>query len=433
MDQADALALIDQLGGDEQPWLDYKEDYYIQGNPYEKAEFRKDVQALVNADTDQDPRYILIGCDEDDGVVGVSSDATDDDVNRRHILSFEADDIQEKLDNSLRPSPQIRLYTFEEDGDIFAVLAVEAVDRVPSVSTSKFASDGNTFLREGDIWIRKSSGKKRADSEDIENLIRRRITQRRDFIHEGIRRVVEMDPDTIADIGSLEPNEAGQADITFEIDEEGDYSVSGEMFRREFSGIEEEFDADVGKRRRNDQYFIDLQSLMRYYVELPVPSEQEDARLLVESAMRNWLPGVYWLQKIPQDERMDILRNVPDQNAVRHVACKTLVVAGDQETFERYLDDSEAIQHPRFNAASYRRSFEDAAEDRVSRVESSTKDIDLGGETINAAEVDQDLDVINGYVPAVAEAWLGADTNDGRKNAKYSLVNLELKIVAEIL
>lgn len=433
MDKESALDLIDRLGGDEQVWVDYKEDYYIQGNPYEEAEFRKDVQALANAETNEDHRYLLIGCNEEDGLVGVSDDATDDQAERRHILSFDADDLQEKLDGSLQPSPQISLHTYQENGNSFAVLVVEKVDRIPCVSTSTFGSNGDIFIREGDIWIRKSSGKRRADPDDVENLIQRRIIQQRDFILEGIRRVVAMDPETIAEIGSLRPNEAGEADITFEIGEEGDYTVSGDVFRREFSGLEEELDADIGKRRVNDQYFVDIQSLMRYYTQLSIPSDEEAARLLAESAMRQWLPGVYWLLGIDHDQRMSILRSVPDQNAVRHTACKTLVIAGDSDTFDQYIDQSDSIRHPRFSRTNYEGLLEETVDDRLSELYSIASPIDIGGDTVEAAEVAREVGLIKEYIPEVAQLWLESTSRKDLKTHKYSLVNLELKLAAEVL
>jgi len=41
MNKEEALELIDELGGDEQAWVDLKSDYYIKGNPISKQNLSK--------------------------------------------------------------------------------------------------------------------------------------------------------------------------------------------------------------------------------------------------------------------------------------------------------------------------------------------------------------------------------------------------------
>lgn len=129
MNKEEALELIDRLGGDEQAWVDLKSDYYIKGNHYLETEFVKDVQSLANVLDAREDRYLLIGCEEDGGVVGVSEGAEDEDADTRHLLSFEADDLQDIIDSRLSPGPQLSLHSFVEDGSKFAVLVVNRVKK----------------------------------------------------------------------------------------------------------------------------------------------------------------------------------------------------------------------------------------------------------------------------------------------------------------
>lgn len=437
MDEEEALELISRLGGDEHSWVDFKSDYYIKGSAYLEAEFVKDIQSLANVLDDREDRYLLIGCDEEEGVVGVPADAEDESTDTRHILSFEEDDLQEIIDSRLRPGPQISLHTFEEDESEFAVLVVDRIGKPPCVTTSKLENEENdsTELRENEIWLRKASGKKEVDREEFESIFEYRLEQERESLMSGIRRVVELDPESIATIGDLEPNEKAEADITFSIDEEGDYTVSSEVTRDSFTKLSHELEADIHRRQSNPEHYTDLFDLMRYYDGYENFSLDDEAvRLLTESALKNWIPGVLWLDQYGEEQVIDILQSVPDVHSIRTTVCKLLVIAGDDETFNRYLSDSSSITNPRFDVEKYRGQFGCSAESQIRELGKNIDQVQYGNFEVELNNYESfDDDDLRDLISQVAGVWLDCNDEEVRKDLKYALVDLELALATRIL
>ncbi|MCU4799728.1 ATP-binding protein [Halobacteria archaeon HArc-gm2] len=433
MEQEEVLKLIEQLDGDEHSWVDYKSDYRINGNPHIEVEFLKDVLSLANAIHDDRERYVLIGCDEDDGIVGVSDDAFDDSADKRHILSFDEDDLQEKINGWMTPSPRVELHTYEEDGCTFALFIIHEPDNPPSISDSHFSHDGNSLIEEGEIWIRSSSGKDRATHEAIENIIQKRVKEEREFILEGVRRVVGMGPEAVADVGKLQPSEKAEADISFEISPDGDYQVSGEVFRRRFDSLQEEIDADIAKRDQTPNYTVDLQNLMRYYANLgSLDGDEEVAELLVYSSLTQWLQGTYWLMGASADTCKEILSKTPDDSVARHSACKSLLIAGERDLFDDFMENSDSIKHPRFNIPKYHSLF---ARDKVNRIDeiiSSQNPVEIDGNDVDSTE-QIEPDKAFELIPKTAREWLEASDDKEKKSYKYTLRNLELWLSADVL
>jgi len=435
MRREDAIDLAEGLDGDEHVWVDCKEDYYIKGTEYLEAEFVKDVQSLANALCDRDKRYLLIGVDDGGDIVGVDSEADDDSVDQRHILSFEADDLQDIVDARLSRAPQLSLSTFEKDGNRFAVLGVEGVEKPPIVTTSTLIDDsGNTHLTENEIWVRKSSGKKEADKDELETLIEHRVDQVRDSLMSGIRRVVELDPDTIAAVGDLEPREGVEADITFEVDEEGDYTVNSRLTGRTFNSLQTEVDSDLAKRERNPNHFIDKADLMRYYANSDeVPEDVEAISLYAESALNEWLPGTFWLSKLDVSEHRDFLKSVPDENPVRNTVCKSLLIADMEEAFEEYVSSSSSMRSPRFDQRAYRRLFDSPLEERFNKVCGQHSKIEYAGLSIELEYDTIDRDSITENIGKIARKWLECDSDNQRSKLKYAIKDLELMLAVETL
>jgi len=435
MDKEQALEQLKELEGDEHEWVDYKEDYYIKGEAYLEGEFVRDIQALGNALTSRKERYMFIGCNDDGNVVGVGIDATDQNSNPRHVLSFEEDDLQEIVDARLTPGPRISLHTFNEDGDQFAVLVVRRLDKPPCVTTSQLTDgDGNTKLRENELWIRKASGKKEIDRDELESLIEYRIEQVRDSLMKGIRRVVELDPDTIAAVGDLQPREGVEADITFEVDEEGDYTVNSRLTDRTFHSLQSEVDADLGKRDKNESYYIDIHDLMRYYENNEeVPKDPDAIHLLAESALYNWLPGTFWLAELDNDEHRDFLRAVPDENPIRNTICKSLVLSGEEDTFDDYVSNSSSMRHPRFRVQHYRNLFDRPLEERYSELRSQHPQIKQDSVNLSLDYDALDCDKIYENIPKIAGEWRNCGDDTTRSRLKYALKDLELALTAKLL
>lgn len=437
MNKEDALELISSLWGDEHNWVDFKSDYYIKGSAYLEAEFVKDIQSLANALDQREERYLLIGCEEEEGVVGVTEDAENKSTDTRHILSFEEDDLQEIIDSRLRPGPQISLHTFEEGGAKFAVLTVSRIDKPPCVTTSKLEHNDNDSieLRENEMWLRKASSKKEVDREEFESIFEYRLEQERESLMRGIRRVVELDPESIATIGDLEPNEKAEADITFSIDEEGDYTVSSEVTRDSFTKLSHDLEADIHRRQSNPEHYTSLYDLMRYYTGYEKLSLDDEAvRLLTESGLKNWIPGVLWLDQAEKEQAMDILQSVPDVHSIRTTLCKLLVIAGDEETFDQYFSDSNSITNPRFDVDKYREQIGRSANSQITAL----------GKIMNQVQYDDFESELNEYesfdddelrvrISQVAEKWLDCDDENVQKDLKYALVNLELVLATRIL
>lgn len=435
MNKQEALELIEGVGGDEQDWVDLKSDYYIKGNPYLEAEFIKDIQSLANVLDIEEQRYLLIGCDEDDGVVGVSDGAEDEDTDARHILSFEADDLQDIIDSRLSPGPQLSLHTFAEDGLRFAVLVVNRVKKPPCVTTSKLedVDDGSVELRENEIWIRKSSGKKEVDRDEFESIVEYRLEQERASLMRGIRRVVELDPGSIASIGDLEPNEKAEADITFSIDEDGDYTVSSEVTRDSFTKLSHNLEADIHRRDSNPEHYTSLHDLMRYYAGYDKLSLDEDAvRLLAESALKNWIPGILWLDQAEPEQAAEVLQSVPDEHSIRTTVCKVLVLTGERETFDRYLSESSSISNPRFDADNYREQFGRPADSQLDVLGKSLKRVEYEDFELELDYESFDDDELRRLNSEIASVWLKCDDDDICKDLKYALVNLELALGTRI-
>jgi len=435
MNQERALELLEELNGDEHEWVDYKEDYYIKGAAYLEGEFVRDLQALANALTSRDERYLFIGCDNEGNVIGVDGDAGDQNSEPRHVLSFEEDDLQEIIDARLTPGPRISLHTFQEDGDQFVVLVVRRVKKPPCVTTSQLIDDdGDTKLRENELWIRKASGKKEANRDELENLIEYRIDQVRDSLMKGIRRVVELDPDTIAAVGDLQPQEGVEADITFEVDKEGDYTVNSRLTDRTFHSLKSEVDADLGKRDKNESYYVDIHDLMRYYANhAEVPKDPDAIQILAESALYNWLPGTFWLAELETDEHREFLCSVPDENPIRNTVCKSLVLAGEQDAFDDYISNSSSMRYPRFRVRDYRDLFDQSLQERYSELRSQHPRIRHGAVDLNMDYAALDGDTIGENIPKIAAEWIDCGDDSTRSRLKYVIKDLELVLTAELL
>jgi hypothetical protein len=250
----------------------------------------------------------------------------------------------------------------------------------------------------------------------------------------GIRRVVELDPESIATIGDLEPNEKAEADITFSIDEEGDYTVSSEVTRDSFTKLSHDLEADIHRRDSNPEHYTTLYDLMRYYAGYEDLSLDEEAiRLLTESALKNWIPGVLWLDQAEEDQVANILQNVPDKHSIRTTVCKLLVLTGDRETFDRYLSESSSISNPRFDAERYRKQIGRSADSQLSVLGKLLEQVDYEDFELELDYGSFDNDDLRDSISEVASVWLECDDDDTRKDLKYALVNLELALGTRIL
>lgn len=171
---------ISTLSGEEHSWVDFKQDYYGGGIKYRKAEFIKDVAALANTLSERDTRYIFIGVNSDGNIVGVNEEKIgNSEKGQNHILAYNESKIRQIIDTYLSPSPELSLYTFEFGGDKAAALTIPRLEKGPCMTSKQIKDDNNTYLRSGQIFIRKGTSNEIIDREYLEKIIKFELIQRR--------------------------------------------------------------------------------------------------------------------------------------------------------------------------------------------------------------------------------------------------------------
>lgn len=464
MNEEEALQLISELGGDEHRWVDFKEDYDVGGTKYHKAEFVKDIASLANSITGRDTHYIFVGCTEGDGVVGMNyteigneeteeseADELEDEEgdSPRHLMSYDESDIQETINQYLSPTPNFTLHTFDTDDGELAVLEIRPSANVPSVVENRIHDDANTYLHAGRIWIRGGSGKKVALREDIEDIIQFRIQAQREFLTDGLRRVVDLGPEFLMDIATLGPEE--EADFTISPDEEGDLSVSSVLAHPiEFSGPQEEIYSDVSKWRQRDSYTSDLESLYYYYSnETEFEKDEDVIAFLFQSSLSHWIPGIFWLREIEDNQILSLISDVPDQHPSRRVACKILLLMGEDEFLNDFIGESDSIHRDGRSISKYRRlagihpryDSETSVSQRWEEILSVISEVDFDDLQLSGPMSEfQEEDAIE-LIPQIATRLMDLESRTDltgeeeniRNDLKYWLVNMEIILGRHIL
>ncbi|QZX99810.1 AlbA family DNA-binding domain-containing protein [Halobaculum rubrum] len=161
MNKEDFTELLTEVGADEQDWIDFKEDYFVGGVLYQKAEFIKDIASIANTVHTRSPRYILVGVTDGGDLIGITeSKVGDEGDSRKHLFDMDESNLQETVTSHLSPSPDFSIHTFENDGKRFAAIQISQVAEPPAVVSKEIQEDSTTHLRNGEIYLRSGSGKK---------------------------------------------------------------------------------------------------------------------------------------------------------------------------------------------------------------------------------------------------------------------------------
>jgi uncharacterized protein (UPF0297 family) len=339
----EAVSLLEELSGDEHAWVDFKEDYEIGGIGPKTAEFVRDVASLANTLTDRDDHYIFVGVNDEGDITGITSGR---EVYRgsgpRHIFSYDESDIQEIVDSNLRPAPKLSWHIFEKDNDKFGVLVITPLKTPPTIITQHINdNNGNRLLHKGLIYIRKGSGKKIAEEEDLERIIQFRIENQRDEILEGIHKAVEIGPEWVDRIGQSLPSDAGVPVQTTEDHAEADVEITQRITREPASTLDEQLNEDIAQWNGRGDDFIDRGALYRYYAN---PSElnldKVAIKFLTQSSIKNKLLGIFWLVRESKDTQKEILLGTPDSHHRIERAGEVLLLLNDPDTFENLINAS---------------------------------------------------------------------------------------------
>ena len=442
MDKRDLLSLAEELGGDEHEWVDFKQDYFVSGDGYHTAEFIKDVASFANTVSGEDLHYIFIGFTESGELVGIDEDELEySGDGRRHILSCDVADLRQDLSEHLIPTPDFSLHTFDEDGSQFAALCIKPLEQPPCVTSRKVHDNsGNRVMHKGAVYTRKSGGKKIIGRDDLEKIVRHRIELERDYVTEGLRRVVDIGPDKLAEIGTLKPNQTGNVDISYTVSEQGDYEVTqATVTRDEFSSLEEELNSEIRKWKRRDSYLADFETLIDYYTN---PSEitidETSAKFLTLSSMDNWIPGIFWLNQVSETSQSEIVSEVVSEDMYPSIysACKVLLLQGQTDQLNEILDISDSISTYQMDCGKYRELVDEQIDPRCDYLfKDSYKNLKYNDWEFQISPAEMSTGDIVSAIPSVSEQLLAVVENgesSKKSDLKYGLVNLEIELAREI-
>lgn len=340
MDRQEIEDLVEDLAGDEHTWVDFKVDYEIGGIAPKKAEFIKDVNSLSNTITEQNEHYIIIGVSEEDGIVGIASGKESySGSGPRHIFSYDESDIQEILDSNLDPSPITEWHTFRKDGNKFGILVVKPLPEPPSIISQDINdSSGNRLLHQGLIFVRKGSGKKIADSEELERIIRYRIECQREQILEGIHRAIDIGPEWIDRIGKVLPDEPGLPLATTDDPDQANIEVTQRLTREPASTLDEQLNEDISQWMSRGDDFIEIDPLYQYYGKSSKLHLDEVAiKFLTQSSIKHDNLGVFWLTNANKETQQEAILETPNYHHRIERAAKVLLIMGDDTRLDNLL------------------------------------------------------------------------------------------------
>lgn len=136
--------------------VEYKESCVLASDG-QKAEFVKDLLALVNAHGDE-PRYLVIGVANSGELKGVGANAYDENVYRQIA------------DSAIMPPVPYSFQRYKVQGNEIIVLAVEPSAKRFHLAKKQMAASGNVVLHKGEILIRRGTSKGALTEWDMERF-----------------------------------------------------------------------------------------------------------------------------------------------------------------------------------------------------------------------------------------------------------------------
>jgi len=138
------------------------------GTLADRAEFIKLVQGLANADLDEE-RLIVVGADQRQRRFFDVDNARD----------FDPATLSKIFEKYLDPAPRFEAFNSltTETGERYILIVLGPEQPRPVVVVTEATSDGRTYLRAGDIWVKKDTGLRMATRADLEAMYEKRIDQ----------------------------------------------------------------------------------------------------------------------------------------------------------------------------------------------------------------------------------------------------------------
>jgi hypothetical protein len=291
--------------------------------------------------TERDEHYILVGVSEEKGVVGITSDKESySGSGPRHIFSYDESDIQEIIDSNLEPSPIVEWHIFENDNGQFGVLVVEPLPEPPSlISQDTNDSSGNRLLHQGLIFVRKGSGKKIADSEELGRIIQYRIERQREQILDGIHRAIDIGPEWIDRIGEVLPDEPGLPLATTDDPDQANIEVTQRLTREPASTLDEQLNEDISQWMYRGDDFIEINPLYQYYeYSSKIELDKVAIKFLTQSSIKHNCLGVFWLVNADRETQWEAIIETPNYHPRIERAAKILLIMGNETGLEKLLD-----------------------------------------------------------------------------------------------
>lgn len=413
MEKAEALDLIDGLGGDEHTWVDYKSDYEIGGIPRDKAEFIRDVSSMANTITEKSRHYIIVGVNDDGNIVGIAEGRKDyRGEGPRHIFSYDESSIQQIVDSNLAPGPELKWFTYEEGGNKFGILTIGPLESPPCVTTQHIDEDDIRHLHKGVIFVRVGSGKKIAGREEVQKIINYRIQQQRERILEGVHRAVQIGPEWIERLSDALPEDSGVPITGVEDPDDADLEITQRLTREPASTLDEQLNEDIAQWKYRGDDFIEAKPLWQYYANPNTLTLDETAIMfLTHSALKNYALGGFWLMEADPSER----RSMAVREGMRHhraeSAASLLLLLDDEDGFHELMDKSRTNSKYGF-LSTCEDKFGNTITNRVNfLLEDGEYDLQHDIWRKNFDVRDFDVDEIRQFVPDLAEQLVDIQEN----------------------
>ncbi|MFK8215447.1 AlbA family DNA-binding domain-containing protein [Haloferax volcanii] len=339
MDKGELVDLISELSGDEHDWVDLKEDYHPGGYTEKKAEFIKDISSLANVISDQSQHYIIIGVNDFGDIVGIDEEQKEyPGGGPRHIASFDESDLQETISSNLSPAPNFSIETFDIDGCEVILLSVTPLAGAPCLVTKDLNDDSNnTFLNRGTVFVRKGSGKKIADADDLQRIIDDRLQKRRSEILDGVRKAIDLGPEFVSRLSEFVPQDA---DITVSTSPESELEVAQRLTRDPATNLDELLNEDIGQwLHRGD--LINKKALYEYYSQSDeLTLDSEAITFLTKSSIKSRFTGYYWMKNYSVEEIRQVLLDTPNKYHQLKTVAKLLMLVGDGEGIKELVKET---------------------------------------------------------------------------------------------
>lgn len=339
IDRSEAIDLINELSGEEYDWVDLKEDYYVLGIDFKKAEFIKDVVSMANTTTNRDNHYIIIGVEDTSGdLVGIDS-GYDDTSPPRHILGLDESNIQKELTEYISPTPNVTIHKFTDENPKFGILSINQIKKKPCVIQKSIDSGGDRKLQKGLIYFRSGSSNTIALRGDIDRIIDERVEARREEILDGIQKATEIGPEAVGTVGDLVHQEDGE--IVVEVGDEGDFVMEERFSREPVSDIDERLTLDMKRWATTGSIAIDADSLWEYYsASDKISIDEQSVLFLTKASLSEKMYGGFWLTYTDTNTIRDILFSSSGGYHRNKTISKILSAVGDCEGLREFYNQN---------------------------------------------------------------------------------------------